>query len=59
MPICNDCAGGAERCALEGHLKSVSLLRLGDPIERWLCLRCGVEWRGAPLCETCGKGIEG
>lgn len=59
MTLCGDCAGGAERCAREGHQRSHEVTKHGDTRKRFLCWRCHQIWEAESLecCTNCKKEI--
>lgn len=59
--LCEDCKGGAERCAREGHLlvemRTVHMFDYEKSATReYRCRRCGVTL-AAPCCASCSVDI--
>lgn len=69
MTLCADCTGGAERCAIEGHLKTVEITTEAESaacMRSYLCGRCGeAQMYPAPpptmpplTCSSCQREVK-
>jgi hypothetical protein len=51
--LCDDCEGGPERCAREGHLQTWPLEGVDPNVAMFVCARCNETFK-LQRCAACG-----